>query len=63
MSKKEYKEPRIKMLVIDNEGLLAGTAITGGDGDNPGGDAEAKHYQFIEDDDEPTSGLRSPWDN
>lgn len=62
MSKKEYKEPRIKMLVIDNEGLLADSGITGGDGDNPGGDAEAKHYQFIEDD-EPTSGSRSPWDN
>lgn len=62
MSKKEYKEPRIKMLVIDNEGLLAGSDITGGVGENPG-DAEAKHYQFIEDDDEPTSGLRSPWDN
>lgn len=63
MKKTMYIKPNVRVMAIDNtEPLAASPGSVSDDNNNSGDEGDAKRYQFIEDD-EPTSGSRSPWDN
>lgn len=66
MKKAMYIKPNVRVMAIDDTELLAATTMPGSvndDNSDSGDEGDAKHFRFIEDDDEPTSGSRSPWDN